>query len=73
MPCLNGGTCHDYINSFKCSCAIGFSGSRCQTNIDDCESSPCRNGGTCHDAIAGYSCECSPGYMGMLNKQLVKI
>lgn len=64
QPCLNGGVCQDFINSFKCSCAIGFTGSRCQINIDDCVSSPCRNGGTCHDSIAGYTCECPPGFTG---------
>lgn len=56
--------CHDLINSFKCACSIGFTGSRCQTNIDDCVSSPCRNGGICHDSIAGYTCECPPGFTG---------
>lgn len=54
------------INSFKCICPIGFTGARCQTNIDDCLSQPCRHGGICHDAIAGYSCECPPGYTGKI-------
>lgn len=54
------------INGFKCSCPIGFTGSRCQTNIDDCMSQPCKNFGICHDSIASYSCECPPGYTGML-------
>lgn len=63
---MNGGTCHDMINSFKCSCPRGFTGSRCQTNIDECESNPCKNRGICHDEIAGYSCECPAGFTGEL-------
>lgn len=48
-----------------CTCALGFSGSRCQINIDDCLSQPCRNKGICHDSIAAYTCECPPGYTGI--------
>lgn len=45
-------------------CPTGFTGTRCQTNIDDCMSQPCRNNGICHDSIASYTCECPPGYTG---------
>ncbi|CAB0039615.1 unnamed protein product [Trichogramma brassicae] len=63
-PCLNGGTCTDLINGFKCKCADGFAGVHCQINVDDCASSPCRNGGTCHDSVARYTCECPAGFTG---------
>ena len=35
------------MNSFTCTCAAGYTGSICQTDIDDCSSSLCQNGGTC--------------------------
>ena len=28
-PCLNGGQCIDQINSYTCSCALGWTGTRC--------------------------------------------
>ncbi|KFD51558.1 hypothetical protein M513_07608 [Trichuris suis] len=28
-PCQNGGECEDQINSFKCYCPVGFSGTTC--------------------------------------------
>ena len=28
--CLNGGTCVDLFNDFKCSCASGWTGSQCE-------------------------------------------
>ena len=31
-PCENGGTCTDRINSYTCSCAAGYTGSKCQTS-----------------------------------------
>ena len=38
------GTCKDIVNGFICSCEAGFSGVRCEEDIDDCQSSPCVNG-----------------------------
>ena len=29
-PCQNGGTCHDDINSFTCTCIPGYEGDTCQ-------------------------------------------
>lgn len=53
------------MNSYRCDCNdTGYRGERCETNIDDCESSPCINGGTCKDEIKDYSCDCPNGYTG---------
>ena len=30
MPCQNGGTCSDQINSYDCTCQQGFDGTYCQ-------------------------------------------
>jgi len=32
-PCLNGGECQSYINSYTCSCKAYYSGANCQTCI----------------------------------------
>ena len=37
----------DGVNSYSCLCVAGFTGSRCETNIDECISDPCENGGNC--------------------------
>ncbi|CAG9865288.1 unnamed protein product [Phyllotreta striolata] len=63
-PCLNGGTCKPYKNSFNCTCPLGFAGKICQTNVDECSSNPCRNGGICHDKIGGFQCNCTSNWMG---------
>jgi EGF-like domain len=31
-PCQNGGTCHDGVDFYSCSCAAGYSGVNCQTS-----------------------------------------
>lgn len=38
------GECLDKINNFTCVCPTGFTGVRCEVNIDDCLLSPCGNG-----------------------------
>ncbi|XP_025086757.1 uncharacterized protein LOC112559636 [Pomacea canaliculata] len=65
-PCFNNGTCTNIPDNstFDCSCQPGFSGVRCETNVDDCASSPCRNGATCTDAVNAFICTCAAGYTG---------
>ena len=35
-PCLNNGLCVDQLNDFQCSCRPGYSGKRCELNINSC-------------------------------------
>lgn len=51
-------------NLHLCSCRAGFTGSRCETNINECARNPCANGSTCQDRISDYYCICPPGYTG---------
>ncbi|WAR13350.1 FBP1-like protein [Mya arenaria] len=63
-PCLHGGTCRDMANRYMCSCAPGYKGDNCETDINECASDPCGNDGTCNDQVAGYTCTCTSGYTG---------
>lgn len=47
-----------------CSCRPGFTGQRCEININNCASNPCANGGTCHNRANDYACSCALGYGG---------
>ncbi|BFZ02934.1 hypothetical protein BsWGS_05974 [Bradybaena similaris] len=60
-PCVNG-TCSDVIGG--CNCTLGFEGSLCQHNIDDCVNHICRNGATCVDGVNNYTCTCPAGFRG---------
>ncbi|XP_066269343.1 fibropellin-3-like [Branchiostoma lanceolatum] len=62
--CQNNGTCTDHVNQFFCTCASGFNGTLCETDIDECSSNPCQSGGTCSDGVDGYNCTCLSGYAG---------
>lgn len=46
-----------------CNAIIGFSGERCEINIDDCQFDPCVHG-TCTDGLNEYQCSCEAGYTG---------
>ncbi len=63
-PCQNGGSCTNGWSGFTCSCAPGFTGTTCETDIDDCVADPCLNGGSCTDDVLGYTCGCAAGYAG---------
>lgn len=52
------------LNRFSCQCQQGFTGTFCQTNINECQSSPCLNSGACLDGLARYTCQCPLGFTG---------
>jgi len=62
--CANGAECIvDGYSALKCVCKKGFTGDRCEENIDECQlggNQACA-GGQCYDQINGYYCQCSNG------------
>ena len=62
-PCEYNGFCVNLPGSFRCSCFQGFTGPRCETNINECESFPCQNDGTCLDEPGAFRCICVPGML----------
>ncbi|MEQ2219607.1 hypothetical protein XENOCAPTIV_020730, partial [Xenoophorus captivus] len=59
-----GAQCLDLGSRVMCRCRPGFTGARCETNIDDCASNPCHNAGTCMDGINDFTCTCTLGFSG---------
>uniref|UniRef100_A0A671MCE7 Delta-like protein n=1 Tax=Sinocyclocheilus anshuiensis TaxID=1608454 RepID=A0A671MCE7_9TELE len=53
-------------SNFTCTCELGFTGTYCHENVNDCVSNPCRNGGTCIDGISSFQCFCPDGWEGDL-------
>jgi Notch-like protein len=52
------------MGSFQCTCPAGFSGTLCQTNINECTSNPCLHNGQCVDGVNSYICTCPSTYVG---------
>lgn len=54
-PCLYGGRCEEGNNGPICECISGFTGERCEIDVDECNTTnPCLNGGTCLNNNGGY-------------------
>lgn len=68
VTCQNNGTCHNTVDGLNatCTCENGFTGYRCEIQVNECTSSPCANGATCIEEINAFRCECAPGYQGTI-------
>uniref|UniRef100_A0A3Q3BCJ2 von Willebrand factor D and EGF domains n=1 Tax=Kryptolebias marmoratus TaxID=37003 RepID=A0A3Q3BCJ2_KRYMA len=59
--CLNGASCvSGGGGEHECVCRDGFTGRRCEVDMDDCKPNPCRLG-RCIDGPNLFSCICPPG------------
>ena len=38
----------DVVNGYQCNCAVGWTGTNCDVNINDCTPTSCLNGGFCY-------------------------
>uniref|UniRef100_A0A8C8FAU5 Versican core protein n=1 Tax=Oncorhynchus tshawytscha TaxID=74940 RepID=A0A8C8FAU5_ONCTS len=67
--CLNKASCYQRGRASICVCPTGYTGQRCETDVDECQSNPCRNGATCMDGVNSFTCLCLPSYTGGLCEQ----
>ena len=62
-PCANGGNCTSMgAFEFTCQCTVGYTGSFCGVNIDDCVSVTCPSNSVCMDGVNTFECICLPGF-----------
>jgi Notch-like protein len=64
--CSIKGTCINNIESYSCICSIGWTGSLCEVNINEC-SFPlsCHPNSTCIDLPGSYQCLCPSWLTGV--------
>jgi len=64
--CANGGECTNSIGGFDCACQAGWTGAKCEEDINECEADTpvCQNGGTCTNNDGGYTCSCPANWEG---------
>lgn len=64
--CLNNGTCVDRVGGYRCNCPPGYTGERCEGDINECLAKPCLPQRTldCVQGANDFQCLCKPGYTG---------
>ena len=72
-PCKNNATCIDRHLTFDCICVLGFNGTECGQNIDECDPknfnySCNKEHSTCKDGINNITCDCNRGFDDWLCK-----
>jgi cathepsin L len=67
-PCRNNAVCAQTSSGFTCTCAAGYTGLLCQSDINECLSKPCLNSGACVQKTTGpgFTCTCAAGFTGLL-------
>ncbi|XP_062412438.1 protein crumbs homolog 1 [Sardina pilchardus] len=60
--CFNGGNCSEL--ELSCDCRPGFTGHRCELELDECKSNPCLNGGYCRNLVNRFQCVCEMSFGG---------
>ncbi|KPP77663.1 protein crumbs 1-like, partial [Scleropages formosus] len=61
--CFNGGNCSD-SSTTMCECQSGFTGHRCELEVDECKSNPCLNSGYCRNLVNRFQCVCQMSFAG---------
>ncbi|XP_034254763.1 epidermal growth factor-like protein 7 [Thrips palmi] len=60
-PCENGGVCE---RPDVCVCRAGFTGPRCQADVDECdEAAERRCDHVCSNTPGSFRCQCRPGFV----------
>ncbi|ESO88861.1 hypothetical protein LOTGIDRAFT_219009 [Lottia gigantea] len=75
-PCLNRGSCIPENNQFgyRCVCARGYAGFRCEVAGESCYVGACGATGRCVDlSTGGFQCVCPMGQTGLGCRQAVTI
>ncbi len=49
---------------YTCKCNCGWTGTNCDSIVNQCQSNPCMNGAICQNNGCDYRCICPPLYTG---------
>ncbi|XP_078485708.1 uncharacterized protein LOC100184790 [Ciona intestinalis] len=65
LMCLNGGSCRNTQGSFECDCKPGYTGQKCDIDINECTNgqASCSINATCTNTNGSFICTCNTGFV----------
>ncbi|CAH1776173.1 unnamed protein product [Owenia fusiformis] len=66
LRCQNGGTCTETNGTYACKCTLGFHGTLCQDDLNECDTtiSSCHPYAECANTVGSFTCTCGQDYIG---------
>ncbi|UJR24969.1 hypothetical protein I4U23_006333 [Adineta vaga] len=55
--CQSHGQCYMNLGQELCVCNPGYTGEKCEIEVDECLAAPCLHGGICQDQENNYTCD----------------
>ena len=63
----------DFFDNYACVCTTGWTGNRCEQDVNECDFSPCASPYTCNNLNGSYECKLAAFAIALIVLSLVAL